>query len=218
VDGRDPERPEYLVDTFTKDFLLPSSSRSLASGGQPRTRKNPKEPGFTTQQFENFTRCLHDYYGVEYLNHDFHWDGGVSDSYFWGHTEAARGWIDRRAIGDFTVRTDQHSYDSTHLKYKYDRFALGRGATGNVWGFTDKRHPYVNAIANDADIQLKGAEFFGLWVYEVGNAVSAITGQTVEVPSDAIDRYGVADEQGAAFEDCVFGGRLNADATVTPPK
>ena len=86
-----------------------------------------------------------------------------------------------------------------------------------LWLDTDKRSPYVNAIANDAGAVLKGREFLGLWVYELGNALSLITGFNPDVPGDAEGRYGIGGEPGAAFSDCVFGGRLNSNGSVTPP-
>ena len=176
------------------------------------------EPGLTKEQFEKFKSCLHDLYGVEYKGHDFHWPGDESN--FYGHTDAWRHWYDPRAIGDFTVRTDQHSYEIKDIKRKIDPAGTGRGATGLTVGLTDSANPYVNAIAADAGFTggMRGSEFFGLWVYELGNALSDITGKTPEVPADARDRYGVSGESGAAFEDCVFGGRLNSSGSVTPPK
>jgi len=97
----------------------------------------------------------------------------------------------------------------------------GREVSGGklVAGYTDSRNPYVNAIANDAGLVIKGREFLGLWVYELGNALSSITNLMPEMPADAQDRYLITKpEAGAAFEDCVFGGKLESNGSVSPPK
>ena len=70
------------------------------------------------------------------------------------------------------MRTDQQSYSSTDLKQKLGPLAGSFFGRGLVVGYTDRRSPYVNAIANDAGVVLKGREFLGLWVYELGNALS----------------------------------------------
>jgi hypothetical protein len=176
------------------------------------------QTNFTPEQFERFKTCLRDMFQVEYRNHSFTLPSSGGDSYFYGHTERGAHWYSISAIGDFTVRTDQQSYSMQHLAYKADRAGVGRVAGGMVWGFTDSSSPYVNAIAYDSDLAIKGSERFGGWVYELGNALSYITGLTPKIPADARDRYGVGGEPGAAFEDCVFGGRLNSSGSITPPK
>ena len=106
----------------------------------------------------------------------------------------------------------------TALGHKADPVGIGRARGGLVAGYTDKSSPYVNAIANDAGLTLSGREFLGLWVFELGNALSAITNISPEIPADSRERYGVSGEAGAAFEDCVFGGKLNPSGSVSPPR
>jgi hypothetical protein len=158
---------------------------------------------------------------VDYLGHAFNLPGDDSqDSWFYGHTDARRHWYPSLAIGDFTVRTDEHTYDVNELKRKGDPMGTGSNAGMLVAGFTDKRYPYVNAIAVDAGFTagLRGSEFFGLWVYELGNSLAAITGENPATPADAKERYGRANEAGSALSDCVFGGRLNSSGSVPPPR
>lgn len=209
--------PNKLDESGRPIFHHPQSG-NLDDSEEPQ---NP-QVDFTAQQLERFKTCVQQY-GVTYLGHSFTVPGSNprdDSSYFYGHTDAARGWIDRRAIGDFTARTDQASYTTSDLRYKADRAGLGIAAGKIIVGYTDLKHPYVNAIAADAGFTggLRGSEFIGLWVYEVGNALSAITGQAPPIPPDARDRYDRLSEPGAALEDCVFGGRLNSNGSVTPPR
>lgn len=115
------------------------------------------------------------------------------------------------------MTTDQQSYSSADLKRKFGIIGQERFSGGNVLGYTDPRSPYVNAIATDAGMVLKGREFLGLWVYELGNALAEITNIRPEIPADARARYGIDGEAGSAFEDCVFGGKLTQHGQITPP-
>lgn len=173
---------------------------------------------FTAGQLESFKTCLHKMFQVDYQSHSFTLVDSGGDSYFYGHTERGASWYSLSAIGDFNVRTDQQSYTIQQLGYKADRAGVGKVGGGLVAGFTDPSSPYVNAIALDSDLLLKGSERFGAWVYELGNALSFITRLKPPIPGDARERYGIGGEAGAAFEDCVFGGRLNSSGSVTPPK
>jgi YD repeat-containing protein len=171
---------------------------------------------FTSQQLEQFKSCLSTMFKVYYRDHKYNRNG---EAYFDGHSDRwPHFWSG--SVGDFRVTTDQESYSSTALAYKIDPSGIGVVGGHNIVGYTDKRSPYVNAIANNAAMAgpVKGREFLGLWVYELGNALSVITNITPEIPADARDRYEIGGEAGAAFEDCVFGGRLNVNGSVTPPR
>jgi hypothetical protein len=87
----------------------------------------------------------------------------------------ADGMLRSASVGSFTVTTDQQSYSSADLKRKFGLIGQERFAGGLVLGYTDPANPTQNAIANDAGISLKGREFLGLWVYELGNALAEIT-------------------------------------------
>lgn len=189
----------------------------MAPGGQlsfERLPQNPNNDEFTPEQLEQFKKCLSEMYKVYYRNHHYDRNG---EAYFDGHSDTRAPWSIFK-VGTFTVRTDQKSYSSTDLKHKLGPLSGSFFGRGLVVGYTDKRSPYVNAIANDAGAILKGREFLGLWVFELGNALSEITGFSPDVPADAQDRYGVAGESGAAFSDCVFGGALTSTGSVVRPR
>ncbi|HEX6285260.1 MAG TPA: hypothetical protein VFZ71_10315, partial [Pyrinomonadaceae bacterium] len=115
---------------------------------------------FTPEQLEQFKSCLSTMFKVYYKDHQYDRNG---EAYFKGHSDT-RGpsWYSVFAVGTFTVRTDQQSYSSSALKAKFGPLAGSRFGGGIVVGYTDKRSPYVNAIANDAGVVLKGREFLGL--------------------------------------------------------
>ena len=113
------------------------------------------------------------------------------------------------------MRTDQRTYSIQDIKQKTDRLGL-RTSSGIPNAMTDPASPYVNAIANNAILQ--GSEYFGTWIYELGNSLAFITDRMPEIPRDAASRYDIAGEPGAAFEDCVFGGRLGANGSISRPK
>jgi hypothetical protein len=140
------------------------------------------------------------------------------EAWFHGHSDSRRHFWNS-PIGDFTVRTDQQTYGSTELAHMADPAGVGRTGGNVVVGYTDSRNPYVNFIANDArPAGVSGREYLGWWVYELGNALAVISNRMPNIPADARDRYGVGGEAGSAFEDCVFGGRLNSNGSVTPPR
>jgi hypothetical protein len=170
---------------------------------------------FTPEQLGRFKTCLSEMFKVYYDGHKYEREG---EAYFDGHSDSRAHWYSLFAIGSFRVRTDQQGYSLKDLGQKADPHRVGRGAGGLIVGYTDKRNPYVNAIANDAAVILKGREFLGLWVFELGNALAVITNIQPKDPADSRERYGVTGEAGAAFEDCVFGGRLNPNGSVTAPR
>lgn len=171
---------------------------------------------FTPEQFEKFKSCLSSMFKVYYKEHHYDRNG---EAYFTGHSDTRKHWYSFPfKVGTFTVRTDQQSYSINELKQKFGPLAGLRFGAGLVPGYTDKRSPFVNAIANDAGVILKGREFLGLWVYELGNALSLIANHNIEAPADAEERYEIGGEPGSAFSDCVFGGRLNSDGSVKPPR
>jgi len=132
---------------------------------------------------------------------------------FRGRSDSRRHWYSPSAIAVFRVRTDQQSYSTADLHYK--RYGVLGGSGNVISGFTDRYSPYVNAIANDA--VLRGREALGLWVHELGNSLSYITGISAPVAKDAADRYDGDTDQGTAFEDCVFGGHVTPEGII-PPK
>jgi YD repeat-containing protein len=185
---------------------------------QTTTGANPQKPSddqFTPEQLEQFKSCLSAMFKVYYRDHNYDRNG---EAYFEGHSDTRQSWYSIFKLGTFRVRTDQTSYSSGDLKRKFGPLAGSRFGGGIVAGFTDKRSPYVNAIANDAGVVLKGREFLGMWLYELGNALSVITNINPEIPPDAEDRYGIAGEPGAAFSDCVFGGSLTSSGSVRRPR
>jgi hypothetical protein len=115
--------------------------------------------------------------------------------------------------------TDQRSQSSEQLRFRINSY-FGHSAAGKfVHGFTDTKEPFTNYIANDADIVLKGAEFFATWVHELGNSLAAITGIDPLKPADAAERYDErTPDAGTAFEDCVFGGKVLPNGAVRPPR
>ena len=183
-----------------------------ANFGRQPPKTSPDQ--FTAKQFEQFKSCLSRMFQVEYKGHKFARGG---ESYFDGYTNRGAHWYSIKAIGDFTVRTDQQSYSSRDLTRKYTGIF---GDTGGklLVGYTDPGSPYVNAIANDAGMLIKGSQFLATWVHELGNSLSSITRISPNVASDAADRYDGDTDAGTAFEDCVFGGRVKSDGSVSPPR
>jgi hypothetical protein len=168
----------------------------------------------TTEQLEQFKSCLSSMFKVYYQDHHYDRNG---EAYFDGHSDTRAPWSIFK-VGTFRVRTDQQSYSSTQLQQKFGPLAGGFFGKGTVVGYTDRRSPFVNAISNDAGSILKGREFLGLWMYELGNALSVITGFNPDVPADARDRYGIGGEPGAAFSDCVFGGAMSWSGSIERPR
>lgn len=207
------ELANYIPDINGGFISFNQGGPSSLQGGQGSSPQSPNNDEFTPEQLERFKACLSDMYKVYYKGHHYERNG---EAYFDGHSDTRAPWSLFK-VGTFTVKTDQQSYSSTHLKSKMGPLAGSLYGRGPVVGYTDKRHPNPNAIANDAGVAIKGREFLGLWVYELGNALSEITGFKHTVPADALGRYGVEGEQGAAFSDCVFGGRLNSNGSVTQP-
>ncbi len=199
---------------FFRNFL-PGSQLSFEHNSNLNPQNNKATNQFTPEQLERFKTCLRDMFEVEYRSHRYEKGGEAG---FNGYTKRGAGWYSIFKIGEFHVRTDQRSYSAQQLKIKHDKLGSGVVAGGNVWGYTDPKSPYVNAIANDAEIELKGNEFLGLWVFELGNALSVITRLTPELQPGQSDRYEGLKEPGVAFEDCVFGGKLNPNGGVTPFK
>jgi hypothetical protein len=173
-----------------------------------------KSDEFTPEQEAQFTKCLSEMFRVYNDGHKYQRGG---EAYFNGHSDSRYHWFRLFPIGGFSVTTDQQSYSSEDLKRKFGLIGQEQFSQGNVFGYTDPKSPYVNAIANNAAVRLKGREFLGLWVYELGNALAHITNRFPTTPPDAKARYERADEPGSAFEDCVFGGRLNFDNSVERP-
>ena len=203
--------PDLRDTNYGNETMTYDNSWSFAFNVSPQNSNNDE---FTPEQLEQFKSCLSAIFKVYYDDHHYDRNG---EAYFDGHSDSRAHFYNLWAIGAFRVRTDQASYSSDDLKQKFGPLAGIRFGGGIVAGFTDKRNPYVNAIANDAGVVLKGRQFLGLWVYELGNALSVITNITPEAPADANDRYGIAGEPGAAFSDCVFGGALNSNGSVRPP-
>jgi hypothetical protein len=194
-----------------------TESELRGRGGLPRDTEpqNSAQDQFTPEQFERFKGCLSSMFQVEYKDHKF---VRGREAYFYGYTNRKANWYNLSAIGNFTVRTDQQSYSSEDLKRKINSY-FGNSAAGKfVAGYTDPKSPYVNAIANDASLELRGAEFFGTWVHELGNSLAAITRLSPQVAADAADRYDGDKDAGTAFEDCVFGGHVRPNGSVSPPK
>jgi len=207
------------INTVAHYFIETSYTMPLYgtdSLGMELLTESPQKPTnqFTPEQLEQFKTCLRETFQVEYRDHKYEREG---EAYFKGYSNLRKSWS-FYSIGDFKVTTDQWNYSSEHLKTKYNKLGVGIRATGNVWGYTDPRSPYVNAIANDAGIELKGNEFLGLWVFELGNALNEITRRELqnELQPGQNERYDGLNEAGVSFEDCVFGGRLNSDGSVTP--
>ena len=86
------------------------------------------------------SRCIYD-------GHHYDRNGEAN---FDGHSDSRAHFYSIWPIGPFSVRTDQASYSSDDLKRKFGPLAGSRFGGGIVAGFTDRRSPYVNAIANDA--------------------------------------------------------------------
>jgi hypothetical protein len=195
----------YVSWVITKLVFAPGMQREFEQ--TPTNPQNPNE--FTAQEFERFKTCL-SMFKVYYQGHKFE-NGGEAN--FQGHSDSRRHWFSPTAIGDFTVRTDQQSYSTRQLGYK--RYGvLGTPGGRVINGFTDSSNPNVNAIAYDAVLQ--GREALALWVHELGNALSYITNISIPVAADAADRYDDDTDQGTAFEDCVFGGRVTKSGIRAP--
>src|SRR6266849_1353211 len=78
----------------------------------PTPQDSRNQTDLTPEQLERFKTCLKAY-NVEYKGHVFRLPGknnSDDNSYFYGHTERGAHWYSVSAIGDFTIRTDEHSY------------------------------------------------------------------------------------------------------------
>ena len=202
-------QPRNVIEVVVQHVVAPG----MQLGFEPVEPQKSQDDNFTPEQLERLKDCLSEMFKVYYKDHHYDRNG---EAYFAGHSDTRAPWSIFK-VGSFTVKTDQQSYSSTDLKRKLGPLAGSFFGRGLVVGFTDKRSPFVNAIANDAGAILKGKEFLGLWVYELGNALSVITGFNPDVPADAQERYGVAGEPGAAFSDCVFGGAVTSTGSVVRP-
>jgi RHS repeat-associated protein len=184
-------------------------------GKEPQNSDPSKSDELTPEQAAQFTNCLSEMFKVYNDGYKYQREG---EAWFHGHSDSRRHFWNS-PIGDFTVRTDQQTKSSTQLGNMADPVGVGRAGGNSVVGYTDKRNPYFNYIANDArPAGVSGRENLGLWVFELGNALSVITNRMPDIPADSRNRYGVVGEAGAAFEDCVFGGKLNSNGSVTGPK
>ena len=182
--------------------------RQVSNHARPSTPQNLPNT-FTPQEFEQFKFCL-SLFKVYYQSHTFEYGG---EAYFQGRSDSRRHSFSLTAIGEFEIRTDQRSYSTNQLRYK--KYGILGGSRDDVIrGYTDPSSPYVNAIATDAVLQ--GREPIGIWVHELGNSLSLITNIKIPVAKDAADRYDGDEDQGTAFEDCVFGGHVTATGIVRP--
>lgn len=116
-----------------------------------------------------------------------------------------KGTYQGRLIG---VRTDMTTYSMADVSLMHGK------PVGTIGGYTDPRHPDTNFVASD--ILQRGYDFEVLraaWVHELGNSLSHITGQPRQAKLPGMLAWDK--DSGNALEECVYGGKVVNDSTVT---
>lgn len=163
-----------------------------------------------------FANCLQTLYRVG----DWFGSSNPDDMYFTGVYKPDKNWFQRN-IYDYNNSVNIDIRTSTELSGRDLQFMVGgTKGTGNfVWGATDPSKPNKNWVASEA--VMKNQVFLqSLWVYELGNALHAITGLVSTDDIQDPERYGVLHPKdvGGKLVDCVYGGRVTEHGTVQRPR
>jgi hypothetical protein len=119
------------------------------------------------------------------------------------------------SVSTIRVESRMHTFTSRELGERFNNGNPAWGAGGNPSWITQSSEGYVayNYIASD--LRRNGPEGLlkATWVHELGNSLASITGYTYQANDQTVHQD---KDTGAAFEECVYGGSVYADGTLTP--
>jgi RHS repeat-associated protein len=154
-----------------------------------------KKPKIATLDPERLSACL-DLFGVETP------DWRRDQPFTYGlNGQGAFIVEDKKTKNIYAITTDFQSKTKAQL--------------GGATGLTDLNKPRYNWVASDfaKDLNVERVAAQAAQIHEIGNSLGALTGRHPEAKSKAL--RAIDPDEGMALEECVFGGFVNPNGSVT---